>query len=161
LVSGTTDCSISANSYNSTVTDNSGNGSNQIDIASVVYTPAWTGSVSDPVIGDGTLRGEYSRQGDVLVGIIEIIIGAGTTMGSGTWRFGLPLTVGLVSGCAQGGAAYMLDAGTKVEDAIQVIVNSTNYITLAIPGGLDLVTPTTPWTWAVGDIIRIPFRVIR
>jgi hypothetical protein len=54
------------------------------------YTCAWTGSVSDPVLGNGVLKAHHSRNGTNIKVIIDLVIGSTTTFGSGAWRFSLP-----------------------------------------------------------------------
>lgn len=54
------------------------------------YTPAWTGSSTDPAIGDGTLSGRYIHLMNLCFLSIDIIIGASTSRGSGVWSLGLP-----------------------------------------------------------------------
>lgn len=161
LVAGTSGWAVQGNSYNGTVTDNSGQTSNQIDIWSFSYTPTWTGSGSNPAIGNGTLRGEYSRNGDVIDLAIELIIGSTTTFGTGTWQFSVPVPPALASGAVQSsGSAYILDAGTTTYSGMAQLVNAASIITITLPGGLTSITPTTPMTWATGDILRIGMRYL-
>lgn len=54
------------------------------------YTPAWTGSISDPGVGNGLVQGYYSRQGAQVTVQINLDIGSATSFGRGSWRFSLP-----------------------------------------------------------------------
>ena len=57
------------------------------------FTPAWTGSVSDPAIGNGTLSGMWRRIGDSIEIRGYILWGTTTTNGSGAYIFGFPTGV--------------------------------------------------------------------
>lgn len=54
------------------------------------YTPAWSGSIADPGVGNGSLQGYYSRQGAQVTAQINLDMGSATTFGRGAWRFSLP-----------------------------------------------------------------------
>ena len=55
------------------------------------YVPTWasTGS-TQPVLGNGTLRGRRTLLGTMATFRLELTIGSTTTLGQGTWAFGLP-----------------------------------------------------------------------
>lgn len=58
----------------------------------VAYTPTWTtNSGSQPSIGNGTLRGSYSKVGNLVQAAFIIISGSSTVLGSGIWFFSLPV----------------------------------------------------------------------
>lgn len=155
LTSGTTDCSIKGNSYNSTITDSSGNGSNDIDICSVAYTPTITQASGSFVLGDGLLVGAYSRQGDVICYTVDLTIGSTTSFGTGEFRFSLPVTPNLPSGPVQTpGQAHLTDSGTTFAFGGVQIVNGATYCTLRSSATATPVGTASPWTWANGDIIR-------
>lgn len=54
------------------------------------YTPTWTTSGTQPVIGNGALKGIWSRIGDLVRVRITLILGSTSTVGTNTWAFGLP-----------------------------------------------------------------------
>src|SRR5690242_17937039 len=54
------------------------------------YTPVWTGTTTNPVIGNGSLNGRYARLGKTLDVFIQITMGSTTTFGSGAWLLTLP-----------------------------------------------------------------------
>lgn len=56
------------------------------------FTPTWTGSVTNPVIGNGTLGGRYSKIGRTAFVRCWLYTGSTTTYGSGTYSFATPLT---------------------------------------------------------------------
>lgn len=57
------------------------------------YVPAWAAtSGTQPAIGNGSILGEYTRNGNSVQVKIAIVFGTTTTFGNaGTWNFGLPL----------------------------------------------------------------------
>jgi hypothetical protein len=75
------------------------------------YTPIWAViSGTQPVLGNGTLTGSYSRIGDLVFFRIQLNIGSTTTTGSGNYTFSLPFTMGsAVNGVAGDGTS--LDSG--------------------------------------------------
>ncbi|MGW4784236.1 hypothetical protein [Streptomyces sp. NPDC004230] len=54
------------------------------------FTPAWTGSTTNPSIGNGTLTGRYSKMGRTVMCEIFMIPGSTTTFGSGTYLLSVP-----------------------------------------------------------------------
>lgn len=66
---------------------------NGIQAAWTSYTPTWTGSSSNPAIGNGTLTGRWLQIGKS--GFFRVVMTAGTTttVGSGTYTFALPAAV--------------------------------------------------------------------
>lgn len=154
-LSGVGPYALQGNTYNGTVTDSSSNMNNVVDAPSVSYTPTWTGSVADPVIGNGTLRGEYTRNGDTIHLTIEMIAGGTTTFGTGVFRFSVPVVPVPLSGSTQIGFAYFLDSTTTTAFGSAILASAGTYLTLASSATLTGVGTASPWTWAVNDIIRI------
>ena len=59
----------------------------------LIPAPAWTGSITNPTIGNGTIAGKVRRRGTEVDywGIIQF--GTTTTFGAGEWRIALPAGV--------------------------------------------------------------------
>jgi hypothetical protein len=55
------------------------------------YNPSWTASVTNPVIGNGTITGRYKQIGKTVFVVVKISMGTSTTYGSGIWRISLPV----------------------------------------------------------------------
>lgn len=55
------------------------------------YAMAWTAVTTNPSIGDGSLVAAYQQVGKTVHGRFAIIFGPGTSRGSGSYRFGLPV----------------------------------------------------------------------
>ena len=56
----------------------------------LTYTPVWSGSSSNPAIGNGTLSARYIRLMNLCFLSIDVIFGSTTARGSGYWNFDLP-----------------------------------------------------------------------
>lgn len=54
------------------------------------WTPTWTGSGSNPAIGNGTLAGSYRRHGTLVKVDIHLAAGTTTTFGTGVYNLTLP-----------------------------------------------------------------------
>lgn len=136
-----------------TFTDSSGGQQNEVDTAPASYTPTWTGGGSNPTLGNGTIDGYYTRRGRLVTMTLNLNIGSTTSMGSGEWRFSLP--VGVSSSQPAWGTVLMYDAsGTPVVGVFYVAASAT-YGAIYMHGTVGTVTPTTPFTWADGDFIRV------
>lgn len=141
--------------YSGAITDNGTAGQNLVYSKSVSYTPTWTAASSNPDVGDGNIRGEYSRNGDVVSLSINLTIGASTTLGSGTWRFSLPVKANTESGSVVRGTVFMTDIATTTAIGVCRILDGGTYLEIQIPGGLNFVNASQPWAWASGDTLHI------
>lgn len=54
------------------------------------YTPAWTGDITNPVLGNGVISAQYRRIGGQVDFWIELTAGSTTTYGAGAYALGLP-----------------------------------------------------------------------
>lgn len=128
-------------------------GSTQAQPVVQSYTPAWTGSTTNPVIGNGTLVGRYTRVNKLVWFTVHIIAGSTTTFGSGTYNVTLPVTMstnhfGLVN-------AAILDAGVQVYVGHGVLrgdSNTTAFADIAIgSGSVGSWQATSPFTFGNTD----------
>jgi hypothetical protein len=55
------------------------------------YTPVWTASTTNPVIGNGTIKGYYAQTGKTVHFSVEIMFGSSTTRGVGNHSISLPV----------------------------------------------------------------------
>ena len=55
------------------------------------YTPLWGATVTPPYLSNGTLLGKFAIRGNLVFCTIYLKPGSGTTYGSGTWAFTLPV----------------------------------------------------------------------
>jgi hypothetical protein len=122
------------------------------------YSVAWTASSSNPSIGNGTLTGRYKQIGKTVFVYIKLIVGSSSTLGSGNWRFSLP--VNAYSSDAVILPAIFLDDGNAWYQglAYSSYAGNVGYVTPMWDKGATgsaAVDPTTPFSWGSADIIVI------
>ncbi|MFD7791036.1 hypothetical protein [Streptomyces sp. NPDC059759] len=124
------------------------------------YTPTWTAPTTNPVIGaNGTLTGRYLKLGRTVICEINVIAGASTTWGSGSYNWLLPVAAAN-AGISVVGHAHIL--GTD-RWAGQVVV-SPNATTVgaffpisATSTKVDFANATRPETANASTQIRLFF----
>jgi hypothetical protein len=127
------------------------------------YTPALTGSVTNPVIGNGSITGRYMNVGATIFGEIRIIAGTtGFSRGSGTYRVSLP-AAGVFENFQPVGQVVMRDEGpginyfgtaifnNNVGDVIELYMHSQ---VAQFDEGVA-VTESTPFLFSANDKILI------
>jgi len=127
-----------------------------ISTAWTAWQTVWTGSVSNPSLGNGISQGSYKIVGNFMWWWFSITMGSTTTFGSGTYSFTFPLGNTIKTGSSGGssitsglrdnsganqnvGFGAYLDGGSTFD----IRAHSTNPI-----------TPAVPWAWAQSDFIR-------
>lgn len=121
------------------------------------YTPTWTGTGTNPALGNGTLTGRYVQIGKTVIGYVRLVMGSTTTFGSAGWILSVPVAAALSNQLRF--SAFFLDA-TAGEFKGLARVNSTTSVTLFSGGEAavaQLVTSTNPFTWATNDEVLINF----
>lgn len=131
---------------------------NDIYFQGATYVPTWTGSVTNPVLNDGTLAGHWERRGQFCRVNIKMTAGAGTTFGSGYWDFSIPyaaarFTTGSALLYDSSGATYTY-VGTAITDA------ATQTIRVGIDAGAAYVGATVPFSWASGDYLVVDMEYL-
>jgi len=129
------------------------------------YVPAFTGSVTNPAIGNGTVSGRYMNVGATIFGEIRITAGTtGFTRGEGIYRIGLP-AAGIVENFQPVGQVVMRDEGpgtnyfgtaifnNNADDVIELYMHSQ---VAQFDEGVA-VTHTTPFLFSANDKILIQF----
>jgi hypothetical protein len=120
------------------------------------WTPTWTGSGSNPAIGNGTITGNYVRHGDLVHFEIRIVMGSTTTFGSGSYSLSLP--VALASGAVLDASVQLIDGATLYYHGAPFLESGSTFrlgsVTTAA-ANIASVTPTAPFTWANTDEIRV------
>lgn len=121
------------------------------------YTPTWTASTTNPVLGNGTIVGSSIRVGDLIYFRIQLQMGSTTTYGSGDYLFSLPVTPS--SSATLFGMSQILDAGVAWYGGYfpeNVVSGTTSTFRLRTASGTgSAVTPTVPFTFGNTDIIYI------
>jgi hypothetical protein len=116
------------------------------------FTPTWTATTTNPVIGNGTLTGKYIKIGKTVIAQYRFVAGSTTTFGSGNYRFSLPINADRIVG-AQGGVAgslFMEDNGVANFQSTGVRLPDADRIEFLTSSTLP-VSNSSPFTWANGD----------
>jgi hypothetical protein len=121
------------------------------------YTPLWTGSTTNPVIGNGTLAGRYALIGKTVHFIVFTLTGSTTTYGSGYWIWTLPLAVSAVPASGRWGTHFTVGilnaSGTGSAPAMTYGLTATTVYAVSSVAGL--VGPTIPITFNAGCSLAI------
>lgn len=124
------------------------------------YTPTWTGSVSNPAIGNGTLVGRYQKVGRKIFFYIKMTAGTTTTFGSGYWIFTLPVTS--ASATMSNPRGFGVDSSdSNKQYPITIDMYSTTQLACkaGTTGGTYIfntnVDSAVPFTWAQSDTLEI------
>jgi len=126
---------------------------NSIGAVWEAYTPAWTGSTTNPSVGSGFIEGRYCRLQTLIIVSGLVIPGAGWQAGSGTYRVSLP--VNALSTNAPIGYATLLDASAGYAAYFgPAIRQSATTAEFRIGNGAGLWSPSVPITLAQSDQMR-------
>ena len=132
------------------------------DSAWTAYTPVWTASTTNPVLGNGTVSGVFKQRGKVVDFRFFVVTGSTTTYGSGSYFFSLPVNAAVVSVNSMVSAGWIQDVSTgsyfqcvadNGNDVSRVAIRVFN--TLGTFSVLETVGTTSPMTWASGDTIWV------
>lgn len=119
------------------------------------YAVTWsTASGAAPVLGNGTLVGEYKQDGDTVFANIYLLGGSTTTYGGGSWQFSLPVAPDTTSGYV--GTCYISDTGTGETYGFPAV--RTTYVDIGLSVGVigtSTVSNTVPMTWVAGDFLKL------
>lgn len=111
---------------------------------------AWTGSVTNPVLNNGTVTAQYKRYGKTVIYGGRITMGSTTTFGSGTWFVSLPIVALDISNYVGSALIYDASVSTARNPGVTILA-ATN--TLTFYGSNGSVTNTAPFTWAQSDVL--------
>lgn len=123
---------------------------------------SWTASVSNPTQGNGNMNSRYIVHDGVLDLWMVVNFGTTTTVGSGTYRFGLPFI--FRSGLGVGtdivvGSCAILDAGTTRYVGAVLATDNQAYLELIVDANAAKVSHNNPIAWANGDSISLHARL--
>jgi hypothetical protein len=126
----------------------------------ISYTPTWTATTTNPVIGNGSIVGGYRRIGDIVEFYAKIVAGSTTTYGSGSYRVSLPVTA-FGSEWVQGFTVGILDSGvawyTNYYGQGQRSGLSSSFEANLMSNQADW-TNTSPFTFGNGDTFQVQGR---
>lgn len=114
------------------------------------YTPTLTSNGTQPVLGSSTISGKFWMKGPVCwyTGKLDVTTGGSWSAGTGTYRFGLPVTA---SSQVYRGQGTAFDNGTADYPQFAEVQASTAYCILVQASNGNNVGATTPMTPATGD----------
>lgn len=132
-----------------------------VQAAWTAFTPTWTAASVNPVLGNGTIVGRWTRTGKTADFFYQITMGSTTTYGTGQWILSIPATLNNARFGTGLGDAF--DASAASDFPISTAAQSTTSFALrGWPGAAGAawaaVNSTVPFTWATGDILTISFR---
>jgi hypothetical protein len=145
--------SVTATSVTASITG-SVNGAVINNTAWVSYTPEWTAASVNPVIGNGTMTGQYKVIGKTCFVRGNIVMGSTTTFGTGEWYVSMPFTASNADAILM--TVNLLDQGSAWYNAVLNGARAGfNYKTAiqyqAVGGTANDVNATQPFTWATSD----------
>lgn len=154
--------SFDASNVCTTVVDNSTNGTNQIYIKAVAYTPTWQSDTIQPAIGNGFLTGIFSRSGRNVFAQINALFGSTTTFGTGAYFFSAPfVSATLASGNTRAvGQVIGVSSGVSYVLGCAYIDPNSSQIHIVSNAGTSDWNPTNPVTWKNGDSISISIQYV-
>jgi hypothetical protein len=137
---------------------------NGIGDAGTAFTPTWSSSGTQPVLGNGTLVGRYLQINKLVLVYMQLIIGSTTTVGTGSYLFSFPLTaVAVTSGGTIPGSGMLTDASAFA--AYQIVPSfssgsTTNFRAFVFQNSTQVsntISATVPVVPATGDEYRISY----
>jgi hypothetical protein len=124
------------------------------------YTPTWTGSVSNPAIGNGMLAGRYTVIGKLVHVNIVMDAGTTTTFGSGIWSFGLPFAAITRLGDQWTGSAMATQSPSNFFPGIALLASGASTFIVVSPVTSTGPTParwsdSSPQSWNFSGTVTI------
>lgn len=123
------------------------------------YAPEWTSSGVAPVLNDGTFPGRAKKLGKTGIFEAKLTLGAGSTIGTGFYRFSLPAGWTVLTNQIEVGHGSFFDTSTGITYTGSLWVISVGpssaRMTLHTHAAATEVSATVPVTPAAGDIIRL------
>lgn len=131
-----------------------------IEAAWTSYTPAWTATTTNPVLGNGTIIGKYRQINKTIQFYVQITMGSTTTFGSGAFLIALPVTEQSILWTFDGIARDLSATQNFPITGLDLTPGSPGSVQIAcdpVTAGATLrsVSGTTPMAWAVGDILFV------
>jgi len=131
---------------------------NQIGAAWETFTPTWTAAITNPVIGNGTIKGRYAQIQKVVIAQYWITTGSTTTYGNGKYFLSLPITAATTLDSYPAiGNGYIMDASAASSHVVASHVDNSSTTRFGLKftgaGSFGDVTNTVPFTFATGDQI--------
>lgn len=127
------------------------------------YTPTWTATVTNPTLNNGTLKARYRRPAgsDLAIVQLHLTIGSTTNLGSGYWRFTLPVaaaTGGDGYAAATGAAMLINNSGAESGYYAAAAWLQSSTTLAVVSSGAGGITNAVPFGWTAGDQVRLTFH---
>jgi len=131
-------------------------GASSLGTTWTAYTPPWTASITNPVLGNGGSVGSYTQIGKNVHFRILITMGTTTTYGSGWYQLWCPISPAVGATSFAVGNGYLYDASLAVQYPLMGKLEGSGILSLWNTDTSNaLVTNTTPFTFATSDIITL------
>jgi hypothetical protein len=120
-------------------------------------TATWGADSVKPSLGNGTLSSRWSRLGKRATVDLYLKAGSTTTFGSGHYAFSdsLLTQVPMAPGAWAVGTALMYDSSANTYHTGVAEMEGDRVIRIIANGGVGRVSPTVPFTWSAGDVLKI------
>ena len=122
------------------------------------YTPTWTASTTNPVIGNGSITGRYSLVNKTVTAQILVVMGSTTTFGTGAYFFSLPVTAAAtLVGYPALGAGWGNDVSASAATTFTAQVHNSGTAVFGLrfsnASNNGTLQHNSPYTWASSDFI--------
>jgi hypothetical protein len=116
------------------------------------FVPTWTSSGTVPAVGNGIIRGSFSRVGTMITFTSELVLGSTSTIGTGSYEMSLP--VAARSGRRWALSVVAIDVSAAQAYAGSAMVNGgSSTVTMVIGSGQW--SASAPFVPAVGDTFAV------
>lgn len=120
----------------------------------VPATTNWAAEGSAPVLGGGVIAAVKSRKGREVTYRLLLSIGAGTTGGSGAWKFGLPHKANTGTAGFTVGSAYALIPGNAGYSAATSITDDGQWMQIKVNNPTPNAGAGVPTAWVAWSTLR-------
>jgi hypothetical protein len=87
---------------------------NGIGEPNISFTPTWSSTGTQPVLGNGSLTGKYQRVNKLVFVQMQLVLGSTTTIGTGDYRFTFPFAANVSYGFGSiNSTGFMFDVSTS------------------------------------------------
>jgi len=124
--------------------DHDGSNSRLINPPVYNYTPTWTSTGTQPALNNGTTNSRFSFIGKFVVVHFGITFDSLTSFGTGTWRFGAPVTA--AGARSSIGISRAFQSGVQELNGLTVHLVTLDSFVIVTAAGAHL-APSTPWSW--------------
>ena len=120
----------------------------------VPATTNWAAEGSAPILGDGVIAAAKSRKGREVTYRLLLSIGAGTSGGSGAWKFGLPHKANTNAAGLTVGSAYALIPGNAGYSAATSITDDGQWMQIKVSNPTPNAGAGVPTAWVAWSTLR-------